>query len=260
MDLVEAGARGFAAASRHPWERARARLAHRLLARYVPLRPGASVLDVGCGDTFVAEQLALAHPDVRFVAVDSAFTGELLAALRQSLVAPNVTLGTTLGEVSLEAPAACILLMDVLEHVEDDRALLAELCRGPLVGRDTRVLITVPSYQSLFCSHDRFLRHYRRYSRGQLRRLLAASGLAPIVDGYLFSSLLPLRAFQALRERLLGEPAAPTTDVASWRGGESLARPLARVLEAEGRVELALAGRGVVVPGLSTFAICRISA
>src|SRR5262245_19074454 len=113
MDLVEAGARGFDVPSRHPWERARAGLAQRLIARHVTLEPVAVVLDVGCGDTFVVEQLARVWPAVRFVAIDSAFTGELLAVLRQRLTVSNVTLGTSLDEVTAVSPVACVLLMDV---------------------------------------------------------------------------------------------------------------------------------------------------
>jgi hypothetical protein len=128
-----------------------------------------------------------------------------------------------------------------------------------LVGRDTRLLITVPSYQSLFCSHDRFLGHYRRYSGSTLRALFTRLNLQCDAGGYLFASLLPVRVLQVLRERLAGSRDAPT-DLATWGGGAARARTLASVLTLDGRISLALARAGIRIPGLSNFAICRKSA
>jgi hypothetical protein len=260
MDLVEARARGFDASARHPWERARLALAQQLLSRHAKLEPGAPVIDFGCGDTYVVGELARAYPDQIFYAVDSAFTDDLLSLFESRLTQPNVRLFPSLDRVPATRPAAVVLLMDVLEHIEDDRGVLADICRRPLVDAETRVLITVPAYQSLFCSHDRFLGHYRRYSPAQLRATVSAAGLRPIVDGRLFASLVPLRLLQMARERTFGEPPAATTDLARWNGGEALARVLSRLLVAEGRMALTFAERGIMLPGLSNFALCRRSA
>jgi SAM-dependent methyltransferase len=259
MDLVEARARGFEAAVRHPWERARLTLVGELIARHVALQPGDAVLDVGCGDTFVVEALARTYPAVQFYAVDNAFTGDLLDAFRARLRVGNVRLFESLDAVSLSKPAALVLLMDVIEHVPDDVAFLNDVCARPYVSKDTRLLITVPSFQSLFCSHDRFLGHYRRYSNRMLERLFASAKLASIEAGYLFASLLPVRVLQVVRERIAGFTEAPT-DLATWRGSEMNARALAAILTFDGRLALHLARIGVRIPGLSNFAICRKSA
>lgn len=259
MDLVEARARGFDVAARHPWERARLTLARHMLGRYARLEPGAAVVDFGCGDTFVVGELARAHPDVSFYAVDSAFSDDMLSMFNARLTSPNVSLFPSLDRVAIDRPAAAILLMDVLEHIEDDAGVLRDICRRPLVGPDTRILITVPAYQRLFCSHDRFLGHYRRYSRSQLRSVCRAAGLREVVDGRLFASLVPLRVLQVMREWVT-TPAAPTTDLATWRGGDAVAAAIARVLVGEGRLALALAERGIALPGLSNFAVCQPSA
>jgi hypothetical protein len=259
MDLVEARARGFDAAVRHPWERARLALVRRLIARHVTLRPGATVLDIGCGDTFVVDELARAYPAVQFYAVDSAFTDDLIEAFRARLSVPNVSLFASLDAVPLTKPASLVLLMDVIEHVPDDVEFLRAVCGGRYVDAQTRLLITVPAYQSLFCSHDRFLGHYRRYSNRTLRRLLDAVEVVPIEAGYLFASLLPVRVLQVLRERLVGSTDAPT-DLATWRGGEARSRALAAMLTLDGRIALLLVRVGVSIPGLSNFAICRKSA
>jgi hypothetical protein len=259
MDLVEARARRFEAGVRHPWEQARLALVGRLVARHVRLLPGDAVLDVGCGDTFVVEALARTYPGAHFYAVDSAFTDEIIETFRARLGVRNVSLFASLDAVPLARPASLVLLMDVIEHVPDDVAFLRDLCGRPCVGQDTRLLITVPSYQSLFCSHDRFLGHYRRYSSRTLGRLLDTAQLVSIEAGHLFASLVPVRVLQVLRERMAGSADAPT-DLATWRGGEAKARALAAMLTFDGLVALLLVRIGVRIPGLSNFAICRKSA
>jgi hypothetical protein len=259
MDLVEARARGFELVARHPWERARLALVGRLIAEHVRLRPGDVVLDVGCGDTYVVDELAHAHPDVQFYAVDSAFTDDLIATYRARLTTRNVSLFASLDEVPPARPARLVLLMDVIEHVPDDAAFLRDVCGRPLVDRQTSVLITVPSYQVLFCSHDRFLGHYRRYSTRTLRDLLAEVDLVSTRSGHLFASLVPVRVLQVVRERLF-RPADAPTRVAMWNGGESATRAFTALLTIDGRLGLWLTEFGVAAPGLSNFAICRKSA
>jgi 2-polyprenyl-3-methyl-5-hydroxy-6-metoxy-1,4-benzoquinol methylase len=260
MDLVEAKARGFDVGRRHPWERARLALVARLIARHTTLRTGDVVLDIGCGDTFVVERLARLYPGTRFYAVDNAFTPELIAIYRSRLTVPNVSLFASLDDVPQDRPASLVLLMDVIEHVADDVALLGDLMRRPCVGPETCALITVPSYPSLFCSHDRFLGHYRRYSTPTLLVSIAAAQLSAIEAGHLFASLLPVRVLQVLRERLSRSAAEPATGLAMWEGSESRARALAALLELDGRFGLLLLRVGIRIPGLSTFAICRKSA
>ena len=260
MDLVEAQARGFEAAVRHPWEQARLALVQRLIDRHVTLRPGDVVFDVGCGDTYVAEQLARHYPDVHFCAVDSNFSESLIQALGARLSVPNLTLYASLDAVPVSRAAALVLLMDVIEHVPDDVEFLGGITRGRFVGPDTRFLITVPSYQLLFCSHDRFLGHYRRYSNRMLRRLFDRVALRPVEDGYLFATLLPIRVLQVVRERLGGPSENVPTDLATWNGSAARARTLAAILALDGRLSLWLARLGIRLPGLSNFAICQKSA
>jgi hypothetical protein len=85
--------------------------------------------------------------------------------------------------------------------------------------------------------------------------------LRSVESGYLFASLLPVRVFQVLRERVGGgggDDAA--TDLATWKGSAARARALASMLVVDGRVALSLARLGIRLPGLSNFAICRKSA
>ena len=259
MDLVESRASGSAVVVRHPWERARLSLAHDLIRRHVTLGPGEAVLDIGCGDTFVCEALARRYPEVHFYAVDSAFTNRQIDALRNRLTVPNVSLFASLDAVALARPAALVLLMDVIEHVPDDVAFLGDICRRPLVGAGTWFLMTVPSFQSLFSSHDRFLGHYRRYTVRSFRQVFRQMKLQSAEEGYFFATLLPLRFLQLLKERIAGSPET-FAGLAGWRGSESTSQMMASLLTLDGRLSIALARAGLRIPGLSNFALCRKSA
>ena len=87
-----------------------------------------------------------------------------------------------------------VLLLDVLEHVEDDEGFLSQLRRSPLVGAGTLLLVTVPAHQRLFGSHDAFPRHYRRYDPKRLAERLAAAGFRVERAGEFFLLPYVLRA------------------------------------------------------------------
>ena len=263
MDILEAQRRDVSARERHPWELARLEVVRDLIARHVAPSAGTAVLDIGCGDAFVDEQMAAAFPDLSFYAVDIAFTDELIAHYRAQLTAPNVFLSSSLDSAvpHLNRRVSLVMLMDVLEHIEDDRAFLTQLMTHPRIGSNPYVLVTVPAYQALFCSHDKFLGHHCRYSNQQLRDLLESSGLEVIEIGYLFSSLVLVRTFQVLKERwLTGEPQdSATTGLVTWDGGVTLTALIKRLLLADVHLSRLLRQIGITLPGLSNYAICRKS-
>lgn len=262
MDLIEARERGFDRSLRHPWEIARLNVVRRLVFRHVALPPGSLVLDVGCGDTFVVEQFAAEYPHVSFYAIDTAFTDEVVALARRRSP-PNVHHFRSVDIIvpAIEREVSLVLLMDVIEHIEDERAFVADLVRRPYIGRQTRFVITVPAYQWLFCSHDRFLGHYRRYSSRLLRKRLEESGLTAIESGRFFLSLVPARMLQVLSERLSGAKAGrSTTGLVAWRGGPRRTMVLTQMLALDAMVGFLLKKIGINLAGLSNYAVCRKSA
>ncbi len=263
MDILEAQRRSVGAPERHPWELARLDVIKDLIARHVVLNRGASVLDIGCGDAFVDEQIAATFPEVSFYAVDTAFTDESIAHYRARLSVRNVFLSSSLDSAvpHLKGQVSLVILMDVLEHVEDDYAFLTHLMTHPRIGSNAYVLVTVPAYQALFCSHDKFLGHHWRYSNQQLRDLLESSGLAVIEVGYFFSSLVLARTLQVLKERWLFRKAndSATTGLVTWNGGPTLTALIKQLLLADVRLSRLFRQIGITLPGLSNYAICRKS-
>lgn len=71
--------------------------------------------------------------------------------------------------------APFIYTLNVLEHIEDDLAVLRALRRKLCPGG--RLMIYVPAFAVLFSSMDRRVGHVRRYTAAQLARLLAEAEL-----------------------------------------------------------------------------------
>ncbi|PYT05581.1 MAG: class I SAM-dependent methyltransferase [Acidobacteria bacterium] len=68
-----------------------------------------------------------------------------------------------------------VTALDVLEHLDDDRAGLAEIRRVLLPNG--RALLFVPAFMFLWGVQDEVSNHRRRYTRRELSRVVAAAGL-----------------------------------------------------------------------------------
>ena len=262
MDLIEATGRH---PRRHPWETARLRIIRHLIARHGPPSNGSTIVDVGCGDAFVALNLAAEYRLCNVIGVDSSFRDEVLAELNANQQHDRIKFVRSVADAAQisrapSRPVSLILLMDVLEHVEDDAAFLGELIASGLVGPETCLIVTVPAYQWLWSAHDVFLRHYRRYTRPELVQCLAHKALHVDRSGYLFASLIPLRMLTVGKRRVFGRHDEARSELTAVPGGSIGAAAVAWLLAADAYVSLALGRIGCVLPGLSAYAICRKSA
>lgn len=66
------------------------------------------------------------------------------------------------------------IMVNVLEHIEDDIAVLRVIFDRLRPG--ARIFIWVPAFELLYSDHDHELGHYRRYRRQTLARVLALAG------------------------------------------------------------------------------------
>jgi SAM-dependent methyltransferase len=95
-----------------------------------------------------------------------------------------------------------VLLLDVLEHVEADRASLAAL--GGRLAPGGRLVVTVPAYRWLWSAHDDANHHVRRYTRAGLVQTAEAAGLRVYEATYYNTLLFPAAAGARLAGRLVG--------------------------------------------------------
>lgn len=197
MDIRESDILGTDIAG-HWYYRAKAEAMQRLLdADYK------RILDVGAGSGFFSRQL-LGRPCVQEAwCVDLAYGAEAdgLEAgkpihLRRTIQVSNADL---------------VLMMDVLEHVDDDVGMLQEY--SAKVPPGTTFLISVPAFQSLWSGHDVFLGHRRRYRLEQLEACVRRAGLSVRTAAYFFGAVFPLAVVTRLASRCLPAGAKPRSQL-----------------------------------------------
>ena len=83
-----------------------------------------------------------------------------------------------------------ILIADVLEHVEDDVAILQYL--SELLNKNGQILITVPSFNLLFSKKDEILHHHRRYTKKNLKKIISKNFNITKLSYYNFFLFIPI--------------------------------------------------------------------
>jgi len=186
----------------HWWFSARRDIMQAVLER-VMLPDSTHVVDVGCGTganiAALPDRYQRAGIDPSEVAVDHA---------RRRFPDVQFLHGKApegLGDLASRADT--LLLMDVLEHVEHDRELLAELVETLRPGG--HFLITVPSDMRLWTEHDVSHGHYRRYDPATLRSVWDGLPVTERLLSHYNSRLYPIvrvvRAVSNRRGHAVGE-------------------------------------------------------
>lgn len=215
------------------WFRARNRLIVSTVARRFP---GAqSLLEIGCGTGFVLEALHAAFPSMRLVG--SELYEEGLAVARRRLADVELV-QLDARELPFREEFDVAAAFDVLEHIEEDEGVLAELHRA--VRPRGGVVLLVPQHPRLWSATDDVARHVRRYTRRELVRKVGGAGFEIELATSFVSTLLPAMAAWRRLRRLLRRP---HDAVAELRPGP-LNRVFERVLDGERR----LIERGVSLP------------
>jgi len=92
-----------------------------------------------------------------------------------------------------------VLMMDVLEHVDDDVGLVRHYATK--VPSGAHFLVTVPAFRFLWSGHDVFLEHKRRYTLGEIEQTMRGGGLEIVKSAYYFGLIFPLAAAIRLATR-----------------------------------------------------------
>jgi SAM-dependent methyltransferase len=146
--------------------------------------PARTIWDVGAGAGSMSTRLARAGYDV--VSVEPQPKG---AAAIARLHCGAVFCGS-LESLRLPAHAVGIIgLFDVIEHLDDPRALVAEAMR--VLEPAGIVVVTVPALPLLWSNADDVAGHQRRYTRRSLDEFMRSCGLHRVSSQYLFASLVP---------------------------------------------------------------------
>jgi SAM-dependent methyltransferase len=139
---------------------------------------GSYVIEIGAGIGNLSRFLASRRKSYIGIDIDDEHLARLWVRFqnRPNFSLAKADLGNPEDFVELRERADTVVCLNVLEHVADDVAGLANIASSLIPGGYAIVL--VPQDQAIYGSFDEVLGHHRRYSEGELRGKMEAAGLA----------------------------------------------------------------------------------
>jgi SAM-dependent methyltransferase len=225
--------------NQHPWKLSREECVLNVLKKRRNLH---NFADIGVSDMFYTRKIKT-FADGNVYAVDLFFPEE--GIIKDGIICINNI--EKLPENKLD----CLIMMDVLEHVQDDNQFFGSAVNKLKDGGT--ILITVPAWPFLFSVHDVNMHHYRRYNRKQLIDLLKHERIKIERCHYFYTSLFFVRlVFMLKKEKFSGNESM-------WKYSEKflLTIVIKLILNIDFWINKILDKVFIRLPGLSLFAICR---
>jgi SAM-dependent methyltransferase len=176
------------------WFRARNKLILWALYKYSPQLK--SFLEIGCGTGFVISAVAKRFPEARLSG--SEYLEEGLVYARQRVPGAGFK-QMDARHIPYESELDAIGAFDVLEHIEEDEAVLQQICKALKPGGI--VFITVPQHRWLWSAVDEYACHVRRYGANELHQKVCRAGFEIIRSTSFVSTLLPVMFLSRLLKR-----------------------------------------------------------
>jgi hypothetical protein len=176
-----------------------------LVTSRLPVGRPATLLDIGAGGGQLGHIVRRDRPDTTYRFV------EPLDSIAERLEDLNGE-GSRVRDLSVceVSDVDVFALLDVVEHIEDDRGFLRDIVQRARPG--ATFVLTVPALSMLWSSWDEQLGHYRRYTRKSARDLTSATALDSVEIGYLFPELVPA----GLLRRVMRSRTLPTSEDAAF--------------------------------------------
>jgi SAM-dependent methyltransferase len=236
--------RMHAAEERQWWYAGMRTISFALLGDALAGRGGAlRLLDCGCGTGGILRHLSTRG---RAGGVDLSPEAVRLARARGAAVARAELMALPFADATFDG----VTSFDVIYHrwVADDAAAMREMARVLRPGG--LLLLRAPALKMLWGAHDEAVHSRHRYTRAEVRRLLASAGFEVLRDTYANTLLFPLLAVRRGLDRLTGR-----------RGSDVgfLPAPLEWAFGAALRIEARLVRRFSLPVGASVFALARKS-
>ena len=146
--------------------------------------PVTRILDVGAGSGFFSRHLLARTRAQSALCVDIGYRNDAEDEAAGKKILYRRDIGTTDCDL--------VLMMDVLEHVENDVELVRHYATK--VPSGAHFLVTVPAFRFLWSGHDVFLEHKRRYTLGEIEQTMRTAGLDVVRGAYYFGVVFPLAA------------------------------------------------------------------
>lgn len=105
----------------------------------------------------------------------------------------------------------CILMLDVLEHLGEEKRALSEAYR--VCKNGGIIVVTVPAYQFLWSGEDEISLHKRRYVKSNLKKIIESSGFKIKKISYFNFLLMPLMYVVILFNKIFNKKAMQESDL-----------------------------------------------
>lgn len=201
----------------------RAWLRYDVVKRVIERLKPDTALEIGCGQGAFGARLAL---EVQYLGVEP---DQGSCEVARSRIEPRG--GTVLHGIHEAVPEGTtydlVCAFEVLEHIDDDKAAIAEWVS--LVRPGGHLLLSVPAFQDRFGPMDAYVGHFRRYSPAELESRLVEAGLTDVeITVYAW----PLGyALEAVRNRIDAKKLAQAGEVST----EELTAASGRTFQPTGR-------------------------
>ena len=237
----------------HWWFASRTRALDAVISRFLPDAPDLHILDVGCGAGNMIHHLSR-YGQVKGLDIDA----RPVKVARQrgyDVDQFDATQPLPFDPNSFDAVTA----LDVIEHNEDDLAILGDSYRVLKPGG--HMIITVPALMWLWSHNDDINAHVRRYTAEELKQKLSQAGFEARRVTYNNFFVFPLAAaLILLRRSAKSEPelASHHLDEAEYQVEmEPASPPVNAILTQVGKVEAGLLGYVNLPIGTSLIGVGR---
>lgn len=229
---------------KHWWFIGRRHTFLKVLDRYLPPANGRPrrILDVGCGTGTLLKYLAR-YGDVLGVDVDE----QAIAFCRERGV-HKVQKIDSFPLPFEDNSFDLVTILDVLEHIEDDRGTLEDLYRVLRPGG--MLMVAVPAYRFLWGPQDEISHHKRRYIAPEMRNLLKQAGFRVRRVSYFNTFLFPIIALIRVLRPYLPETFQVQSDCTVTKMG-----PLNRILAGIFALEAPIVQRANLPFGVSILGL-----
>lgn len=207
----------------HFWFRSRNRLIIWALRHFFPR--ARNFLEIGCGTGFVLSGVAEANPQLEMSGSEIHSAGLNYAANR---VKHATLFQMDARDIPFENEFDVIGAFDVLEHIEEDEKVLAQMFHAISAGGG--VILTVPQHRFLWSQQDEYACHVRRYEAQELHDKVEQAGFRVESATSFVSLLLPLMFLSRLSKR---KPVENYDAAQEFRISGPANRVLERVLDLE---------------------------
>lgn len=200
----------------HPWELSRFNIIYHLIKPFLPKKE-THILDIGCGDSFFIEKLSHKITSSQCYAIDTAFTDDMMNYFRKKYAENKISFYKNIEDLNFQnIQADLILLLDVMEHIENDQAFLDHIFQQEFIQKGSLIAISVPALESLYCNRDKWLGHYRRYTLNMLVQLFKTKNVEILRLEYFYKTLIIPRF---ISKKLEKKNETEQAGIGSWNKG-----------------------------------------